>query len=353
MPTPKKGARLGGSASHQKKILSNLAAQLFEHGAIKTTDAKAKLLRPYVEKIITKAKRGTLADRRNVLKLIPNKEVVAYLFNELAPKFEGRPGGYTRIIKLENRKGHIDIAAGRSVVLGCVDGNVKAVAHHAVIDSASWMILEDDLRDALAGRRILSGQASYKDLCLQELHDAHTAAAQDALHWSELATLPRPVEDSNQWSTDHVSTLEVNIDGQTAQVLQSVAPDVMGVDVQDLVAGLVTGAVARTMGTDARSWAVDVEGHGRPADHSYGRTLGWFTTIAPVEIPLADPADAARAAAEMRALHEDGTAPDRRTYQALRYTHPQGPFTSPSTSSVRPEVVLEPATSSYVAKRIQ
>ncbi|KAB1504268.1 50S ribosomal protein L17 [Corynebacterium sp. 320] len=105
MPTPKKGARLGGSASHQKKILANLAAQLIEHGAIKTTDAKAKLLRPYVEKIITKAKRGTLADRRNVAKLITNKEVVAYLFNELAPKFEGRPGGYTRIIKLENRKG--------------------------------------------------------------------------------------------------------------------------------------------------------------------------------------------------------------------------------------------------------
>ncbi|WP_462398374.1 50S ribosomal protein L17 [Corynebacterium falsenii] len=105
MPTPKKGARLGGSASHQKKILSNLAAQLIEHGAIKTTDAKAKLLRPYVEKIITKAKRGTLADRRNVLKLIPNKEVVAYLFNDLAEKFADRSGGYTRIIKLENRKG--------------------------------------------------------------------------------------------------------------------------------------------------------------------------------------------------------------------------------------------------------
>lgn len=105
MPTPKKGARFGGSASHQKKILSNLAAQLIEHGAIKTTDAKAKLLRPYVEKIITKAKSGTVADRRNVLKLIPQKDVVAYLFNELAPKFEGRDGGYTRIIKLENRKG--------------------------------------------------------------------------------------------------------------------------------------------------------------------------------------------------------------------------------------------------------
>ena len=105
MQTPKKGARLGGSASHQKKILSNLAAQLFENGAIKTTDAKAKLLRPYAEKIITKAKNGTLADRRNVLKLIPNKDVVSNLFEELAPKFEGREGGYTRIIKLENRKG--------------------------------------------------------------------------------------------------------------------------------------------------------------------------------------------------------------------------------------------------------
>ncbi|MDO4928806.1 MAG: 50S ribosomal protein L17 [Corynebacterium sp.] len=105
MPTPKKGARLGGSASHQKHILSNLAAQLFTNGAIKTTDAKAKVLRPYAEKLITKAKAGTVADRRNVLKQIPNKEVVNYLFNELAPKFDSRDGGYTRIIKLENRKG--------------------------------------------------------------------------------------------------------------------------------------------------------------------------------------------------------------------------------------------------------
>lgn len=105
MPKPKKGQRLGGSASHQRKILSNLAAQLIEHEAIKTTDTKAKLLRPYVEKIITKAISGTLADRRNVLKLIPNKDVVNYLFEKLAPKFGNRPGGYTRIIKLENRKG--------------------------------------------------------------------------------------------------------------------------------------------------------------------------------------------------------------------------------------------------------
>ena len=86
MPTPKKGARLGGSPSHQRKILSNLAAQLFEHGAIRTTDAKAKLLRPYAEKLITKAKSGTLADRRNVAKLIPNKEIISVLFDDIAPK---------------------------------------------------------------------------------------------------------------------------------------------------------------------------------------------------------------------------------------------------------------------------
>lgn len=105
MPKPKKGARLGGSASHQKKILANLAKQLFEHGQIKTTDTKAKLLRPYAEKLITKAKGGTLADRRNAAKLLNDNFIVQHLFDELAPKFADRDGGYTRIIKLGNRKG--------------------------------------------------------------------------------------------------------------------------------------------------------------------------------------------------------------------------------------------------------
>ena len=105
MPTPKQGSRLGGSASHQKKILANLAKQLIEHGKIKTTDTKAKLLRPYVEKLITKAKRGTLADRRNVAKLLNDNYAVKKLFDEVAPQFADRDGGYTRIIKLGNRKG--------------------------------------------------------------------------------------------------------------------------------------------------------------------------------------------------------------------------------------------------------
>lgn len=140
MPTPKKGARLGGSASHQKKILSNLAASLFEHGAIKTTDAKAKALRPYAEKLITKAKSGSVADRRKVLALVPNKEIVAYLFNELAPKFENRPGGYTRIIKLENRKGDNAPMSQISLVL---EETVSAEASRATRAAASKKAAEE------------------------------------------------------------------------------------------------------------------------------------------------------------------------------------------------------------------
>lgn len=105
MPKPKKGARFGGSASHQKAIFANLATALFEHGRITTTEAKAKALRPYAEKLVTKAKAGSLADRREVLKVIRNKDVVHELFANIGPSFEGREGGYTRIIKTMPRKG--------------------------------------------------------------------------------------------------------------------------------------------------------------------------------------------------------------------------------------------------------
>ncbi|MBF6144894.1 50S ribosomal protein L17 [Nocardia nova] len=105
MPKPKKGARFGGSASHQKAIFANLATALFEHGRITTTEAKAKALRPYAEKLVTKAKAGSLADRREVLKVIRNKDVVHELFANIGPSFEGREGGYTRIIKTVPRKG--------------------------------------------------------------------------------------------------------------------------------------------------------------------------------------------------------------------------------------------------------
>jgi len=105
MPTPKKGARLGGSPAHQRLIVSNLATALFEHGRITTTEAKARVLRPFAEKLITKAKKGDLHNRREVLKTIRDKSVVHTLFTEIAPTFAERPGGYTRITKLGPRKG--------------------------------------------------------------------------------------------------------------------------------------------------------------------------------------------------------------------------------------------------------
>lgn len=105
MPKPTKGPRLGGSSAHQKAILANLATSLFTHGRIKTTEPKARALRPYAEKLITHAKKGTLHNRREVLKKIRDKDVVHSLFAEIAPHFADRAGGYTRIIKVEPRKG--------------------------------------------------------------------------------------------------------------------------------------------------------------------------------------------------------------------------------------------------------
>jgi large subunit ribosomal protein L17 len=105
MPKPTKGPRLGGSSSHQKALLANLATSLFEHGRIKTTEAKARALRPYAEKLITHAKKGELHNRREVLKKIRDKDVVHTLFAEIGPFYADRNGGYTRIIKVEPRKG--------------------------------------------------------------------------------------------------------------------------------------------------------------------------------------------------------------------------------------------------------
>lgn len=105
MPQPAKGKRLGGSSAHQKAILANLAASLFWEDRITTTVAKAKAVRPYAESLITKAKSGTLHDRRQVLKVIDDSEVVTKLFDDIGPKYADRPGGYTRIVKIGPRRG--------------------------------------------------------------------------------------------------------------------------------------------------------------------------------------------------------------------------------------------------------
>ena len=105
MPTPTKGPRLGGGPAHERLMLANLATSLFEHDRITTTEAKAKRLRPLAERLITFAKRGDLHARRQVMTVIRDKDVVHKLFAEIGPKFAERPGGYTRIIKTNPRKG--------------------------------------------------------------------------------------------------------------------------------------------------------------------------------------------------------------------------------------------------------
>ncbi|MGW7415630.1 50S ribosomal protein L17 [Streptomyces sp. NPDC054863] len=105
MPRPAKGARLGGSAAHEKLLLANLAKALFEHGRITTTEAKARRLRPVAERLVTKAKKGDIHNRRLVLQTITDKSIVHTLFTEIAPRYENRPGGYTRITKIGNRRG--------------------------------------------------------------------------------------------------------------------------------------------------------------------------------------------------------------------------------------------------------
>jgi large subunit ribosomal protein L17 len=105
MPKPTKGPRIGGSPAHERIILANLASQLFEHGRITTTETKAKRVRPLAERLISKAKRGDLHNRRQVLTVVTDKSVVDILFHEIAPKMDGRDGGYTRITKIGPRKG--------------------------------------------------------------------------------------------------------------------------------------------------------------------------------------------------------------------------------------------------------
>ena len=105
MPTPTKGRRLGGGPAHERLMLANLATALFEHGRITTTEAKARRLRPFAERLVTFAKRGDIASRRRVLTVVKDKTVVHELFTEIAPRYANRNGGYTRIVKLGPRKG--------------------------------------------------------------------------------------------------------------------------------------------------------------------------------------------------------------------------------------------------------
>ena len=194
MPTPKKGARLGGSPAHQKLILSNLAAQLIEHRAITTTEAKAKALRPYVEKLITKAKRGDQHARRTVMKKIPNKGIVAILFEELVPAMDSeRAGGYTRLIRVGNRKG--DNAPLMRIELVMEKGEKKAVVKAAEKTAAKAVAEEAEKAAEAAAERAEEAReegdlakANEAEEVAEEAGKAEDAAEQAAAEKCRLVT---------------------------------------------------------------------------------------------------------------------------------------------------------------------
>ena len=146
MPQPKKGPRLGSSPSHQRLMLANMAVSLFEHERIQTTEAKAKMLRPFAERLITKAKKGSIHHRRQVLSVIEDREVVHKLFADIGPRFADRNGGYTRILKLGPR-----------------NGDAAPMALIELVDAGTVTTVEGDAEEDTGRRRRLRAPRRRRD----------------------------------------------------------------------------------------------------------------------------------------------------------------------------------------------
>ncbi|HXL62074.1 MAG TPA: 50S ribosomal protein L17 [Mycobacterium sp.] len=205
MPKPTKGPRLGGSSSHQKAILANLATSLFEHGRIKTTEPKARALRPYAEKLITHAKKGTLHNRREVMKKIRDKDVVHTLFAEIGPFFSDRNGGYTRIIKVEARKGDnapmavIELVREKTVTdeanraRRAAASKKAAPAKAAVEEAAAEEAVEEAVEEAPAEETVAEVKAED-----EAIEEAQTAEAEAEVAQAEVVEKADSDEDADK-----------------------------------------------------------------------------------------------------------------------------------------------------------
>ena len=185
MPRPTKGPRLGGSPQHERHMLANLATQLFLHESIKTTEARARRLRPYAEKLITKGKRGDLHARRTVMKKVTDKYAVYRLFEELAPQFEGREGGYTRIIKTAPRKGDNAPMAVISLVLEPVAkkeivDDAVATAKRAAAEAVKADEEAEETESAEAGETAVAAEGAAVEAEDAPAEEAESAEAEDA-----------------------------------------------------------------------------------------------------------------------------------------------------------------------------
>jgi large subunit ribosomal protein L17 len=171
MPAPTKGPRLGGSPAHERLMLANLATSLFKHGRIQTTATKAKRLRPFAERLVTFAKRGDLHSRRRVLTVVRDKDVVFKMFDEIAPRFSNRAGGYTRIVKIGPRKGDaapmavIELVEELEVETPATRKAAKASARKAARAEAVAVLAGEDEDDVVLkpARKAAEPEASTED----------------------------------------------------------------------------------------------------------------------------------------------------------------------------------------------
>ena len=191
MPRPSKGARMGGSAAHERLILANLATALFEHGRITTTEARAKRLRPVAERLVTIAKKGDLHARRQILAVIRNKDVVHALFAEIGPRYENRQGGYTRIIKIGPRKGDnapmaiielveaLDAArAAEGIAKRAAKEAAAAAASVAVVEEVEETVVDDAIETAEDEAAVEEVEAIEADAATEA--DAESAEGEEA-----------------------------------------------------------------------------------------------------------------------------------------------------------------------------
>ncbi|BAJ73861.1 ribosomal protein L17 [Microbacterium testaceum StLB037] len=180
MPKPTKGPRLGGGPAHERLLLANLAAALYTHKSIKTTETKAKRLRPLAERLITFAKRGDLHARRRVLSVIGDKEVVHTLFTEIAPLVAERDGGYTRITKVGNRKGDNAPMAVIELVLEPVTKKPSS-SKAAAAPAAAAPTAEPAAEEVVADEAPVADEAAEAGAESQDEGAAAEAAAEDAV----------------------------------------------------------------------------------------------------------------------------------------------------------------------------
>ena len=176
MPTPTKGPRLGGSPAHERLMLANLATELFKHGRIRTTETKAKRVRPLAEQLITKAKRGDLHARRLVLTVIRDKDVVFTLFDQIGPRFATRPGGYTRIVKTGPRKGDAApmaiIELVEELVVEAPTAAKKTARKAAKADVVAALARETDDDDAQPAKPAKASKATAATVADTEIDEA-------------------------------------------------------------------------------------------------------------------------------------------------------------------------------------